>query len=82
MDRFWGPVRLGLSISFLCDDLVLKVRGLRIVMVVIEIVIFVLVIHVREVHWASNDTVLSDYRIITVLLSLFQLLKKRLLFRC
>ena len=82
MDRFWGPVRLGLGIAFLCDDLVLKVWGLRIIMVFIEIVIFVLVIHVREVHWASNDTVLSDYRIITVLLSLFQLLKKRLLFRC
>ena len=82
MDRLWGPVRLGLGIAFLCDDLVLKVWGLRIVMVVIEIVIFVLIIHVREVHWASNDTVLSDYRVITVLLSLFQLLKKRLLFGC
>lgn len=49
-------------------------------MVVIEIVIFVIIIHVREVHRASNDTVFSYYRIITVLLSLFQLLKKRLLF--
>jgi hypothetical protein len=71
MNRFWGPVRLGLCIAFLCDDLVLKVRGLRIVMVVIEIVIFVLIIHVREVHRASNHTVLSDYRVVTVLLSLF-----------
>ena len=71
MDGLWGPVRLGLSIAFLCDDLVLKVRGLRIVMVVIEIVIFVLIIHVSEVHRASDDTVLSYYRIITVFLSLF-----------
>lgn len=80
MDRLWGPVRLGLSISLLGDNLVLKVRWLRIIMVVIEIVIFVIIIHVREVHRASNDTVFSYYRIITVLLSLFQLLKKRLLF--
>ena len=71
MDGLWGPVWLGLSIAFLCDDLVLKVLGLRIVMVVIEIVIFVLIIHVGEVHWASNHTVLSNYRVITVLLSLF-----------
>lgn len=80
MDRLWGPVRLGLSISLLGDNLVLKVRWLRIIMVVIEIVIFVLIIHVGEVHRASNDTVLSDYRVIAVFLSLFQLLKKRLLF--
>lgn len=71
MDRFWGPIRLGFSISFLCYDLVLKVRGLRIIMIVIEIVILILIIHVSEVHRASNHTVLSDYRIITVLFSLF-----------